>query len=125
MHSWTSISDVAATLATVARDERAYGKAWLVPTQAPLTVKQLSDAFVSANGAPPAKVTPLPYSVLWFAGLFDPLTKELRTTHYQFAKPFVIDSSETESTFGLKPRSMDESLREAAQSIRAEAPKPR
>jgi nucleoside-diphosphate-sugar epimerase len=124
MHSWTSISDVATILVTIARDEQAYGKAWLVPTQAPMTVKQLADAFVSANGAPPAKVTALPYAALWTAGLFDPLTKELRTTHYQFAKPFVIDSSETESTFGLKPRPMDESLREAAESIRAGAPKP-
>ena len=32
-HSWTSIEDVARTLVTVATDERAWGHAWMVPTQ--------------------------------------------------------------------------------------------
>ena len=31
-HSWTSITDAARTLVTAATDERAFGQAWLVPT---------------------------------------------------------------------------------------------
>src|SRR5256885_1007439 len=44
-HSWTSIADVAKTLVTVATDERALGKAWPVPTNPALTIRQLATRF--------------------------------------------------------------------------------
>jgi hypothetical protein len=109
-HSWTAIADVARTLATVSGDERAWGKAWLVPTNAPLTVRELADRFVAVKGLPAAKLTELPYALLWGAGIFDKMTKELRHTRYQFAKPFTIDSSLTERTFGLAPTELDRVL---------------
>jgi nucleoside-diphosphate-sugar epimerase len=110
-HSWTAIADVARTLALVSGDERAWGQAWLVPTTEPLTVGELAARYTTAKGLPPAKVTSLPYAVLWSAGLFDKMAKELRTTRYQFAEPFVIDSTLTEQTFGLAPTPIDEVLR--------------
>src|SRR6266545_4326111 len=70
-HSWTSITDVARTLVTVATDERAWGKAWPVPTNPALTVRQLATRFTEVVGAPKPKLTALPYPVLWAAGLFD------------------------------------------------------
>ncbi|NUR60131.1 MAG: NAD-dependent epimerase/dehydratase family protein [Catenulispora sp.] len=109
-HSWTAIADVARTLATVSGDERAWGKAWLVPTNEPQTVRELADRFVAAKGLPAAKLTELPYAVLWAAGLFDKTTKELRHTRYQFAQPFTIDSTLTEQTFGLAPTPLDQVL---------------
>ena len=48
---------------------------------------------------------------MWATGLFVPLVRELRTTHYQFVSPFVVDSSLTEKTFGLAPTDMDAALR--------------
>ena len=110
-HSWTAIADVARTLVTVSGDERAWGQAWPVPTTAPLTVRELADRFVAVKGLPPAKLTHLPYAALWTAGLFEKFTKELRTTYYQFAKPFVLDSTVTEKTFDLAPTPIDEVLR--------------
>jgi nucleoside-diphosphate-sugar epimerase len=118
-HSYTSIHDVARTLVTAANDERAYGRAWLVPSVEPLTVAQLTRRFAEVNGAPRAKVSAIPYPVLWATGLFQPFVKELRTTRYQFTKPFVVDASLTEKTFGLRPRPLDESLRAAAELVRA------
>jgi nucleoside-diphosphate-sugar epimerase len=110
-HSWSSIADVAKTLVTVATDERALGKAWPVPTNPALTVRQLATRFTEVVGAPKPKLTPLPYAALWAAGLFDPMVKELRTTRYQFVKPFVLDSTLTERTFGLAPSDLDEALK--------------
>jgi len=110
-HSWTSITDVARTLTTVATDERAYGKAWPVPTNPALTVRQMATRFTEVVGAPKPKLTALPYAALWAVGLFDPMVKELRTTRYQFIKPFVLDSTITEHTFGLAPTELDEALR--------------
>jgi nucleoside-diphosphate-sugar epimerase len=110
-HSWTSVADVARTLVTVATDERALGKAWPVPTNPPLTIRELATRFTKALGLPAAKVTSLPYPVLWTAGVFNPFIKELRATHYQFARPFVLDSTITERTFGLTPTDLDTALR--------------
>lgn len=118
-HSWTSIRDCARALATVATDERAYGQAWLVPTGPALTVRQLASRFTEVNGAPAAKVTAIPYPVLWAVGAFSPMVKELRTTRYQFTAPFVIDSSATTETFGLEPTPVDDALRDAAARLRS------
>ncbi|MBV1849086.1 NAD-dependent epimerase/dehydratase family protein [Catellatospora tritici] len=113
-HSWTAIPDVARTLVAVSGDERAWGSAWLVPTPPAISARQ---AAVRANeliGAPAAKVSRMPYPMLWSAGLFSPMIKEMRTTYYQFAKPFTMDSSLTERTFGLAPTPMDETLADTA-----------
>ena len=109
-HSWTSIADVATTLVTAAGDEKAHGQAWLVPTNAPLTIRQIADRFSQANGKPKGKITSIPYAGLWTMGLFLPMLRELRTTAYQFSKPFVLDSSLTEQTLGLTPTPIDQAL---------------
>lgn len=119
-HSWTSIHDCARALTTVAADERAYGQVWLVPTNPPLTIRQIAARFTKVNGAPPAKISEIPYPVMWVTGSFSPLVKELRTTRYQFTKPFVLDSSATTETFGLEPIAMDDALRDAAARISAQ-----
>ena len=113
-HSWTSITDVAATLVTVSTDERAWGKAWLAPTNPPLTIRQLANRFAAVAGTAPARMSEIPYSVLWTAGVFSPMFKELRTTRYQFDLPFVIDSTHTERTFGLAPTDLDTALKNVA-----------
>ncbi len=110
-HSWTAIADVAKTLVTVATDERAWGQAWLVPTNPALTIRQLAQRFTAAVGAPAPKLSTVPYPVMWTAGLFSPMIRELRTTRYQFTHPFVIDSSVTEQTFGLHPSDLDAVLK--------------
>jgi nucleoside-diphosphate-sugar epimerase len=113
-HSWTSVADQAAMLVTAGNDERAYGKAWLTPTNPPLTVREIATRFAEVLGTPKAKLTRVPYWVMWGMGLFDPMMKELRATQYQWVKPFVLDSSLTEATFGVKPGDLDAALRAAA-----------
>ena len=110
-HSWTAISDAARTLVTAATDARAWGKAWLVPTHPPLTVRALASRFASVSGAPAPKLSVIPYPVLWGVGLFVLFARELRATRYQFVEPFIVDSSTTEKTFGLAPTDLDVALK--------------
>jgi nucleoside-diphosphate-sugar epimerase len=117
-HSWTSVTDCAKALVTVAADERAYGQVWMAPTNPALTVRQLAAKFAAANGAPAPKLTTIPYAALWATGLFNAMVKELRTTRYQFTRPFVIDSSATTETFGLTPAPLEDALRDAAARLR-------
>ena len=113
-HSWTSIRDCAHALVTVAADERSLGQPWMVPTGPALTVRQLAARFAEVNGARPPRLTVIPYPVMWAAGLFNPMIKELRITRYQFTVPFVLDSSATTQLFGLRPTPLDDTLRDAA-----------
>jgi nucleoside-diphosphate-sugar epimerase len=112
-HTWTSVTDVARTLVTVAGDERGWGRAWLVPSNPALTFRAVTARLTAAHGAPAPKLTRIPYPALWTVGLFSPLLRELRATHYQFTRPFVLDSSLTERTFGLAPSDLDGRLAEA------------
>lgn len=118
-HSWTAIADVARTLVTVANNQRGWGQAWLVPSHPPMTVRQLTERFAAATGAPPPKLTALPYPVLWFTGVFVPVVRELRTVRYQFTRPFVLDASATTTEFGIHPSPLDEALRHTAEPLRA------
>lgn len=112
-HSWTSVNDVAATLVAAAGEPRAWGSAWLVPSES-LTMRELAAAYASANGLPPARVTSLPYPLLWTAGLFSAQLRELRTTAYQFRDPFVLDASATQDVLGVKAEPLDQTLRDTA-----------
>lgn len=110
-HSYTAIADVARTLVTVATDERALGKFWHVPTNPPITIRELANRFTKVHGLPEPKLTELPYAALWTVGLFNRDARELRTTRYQFAKPYILDSSRAEQTFGLAPTDLDTVLK--------------
>ena len=45
-----------------------------------------------------------------------PLLRELRETEYQFAAPYVLDSSDIEEAFGLAPTPWDEVCRATAEN---------
>jgi nucleoside-diphosphate-sugar epimerase len=110
LHSWTSITDVATTLITAATTGQGWGRVWLVPTNPPLTVREISTRFTTLAGTRAPKLTSLPYPVLWTSGLFSPTLRELRITNYQWTRPFVVDSTDTEQTLGLTPAPIDQAL---------------
>ncbi len=117
-HSWTAIADVAETLVTIATDERAWGRAWHVPTEPPMSQEQMVNRISALAGAKPVKVRALPKALLTIAGLFVPMMRELKEVMYQFEKPFVVHSQDTTDTFGLKPTPLDDTLRATIESYR-------
>jgi nucleoside-diphosphate-sugar epimerase len=109
-HSFTSVTDVARTLVTVAADERAWGRAWHVPTNPARTIRELATRFTELAGSPAPRLRNMPTWVLRAAGLFNPLVKEFVEMNYQFRRPFVVDSSAAQTTFGLAPVPFDDAL---------------
>lgn len=109
-HSWTYVGDVSETLIAVARDERAWGRAWHVATNEPRSQRQVVDELAELAGRPHVAVRAVARPVLWTAGLFSPTLRELRETLYQFESPFVIDDTETRSVLGLHPTEWREVL---------------
>ncbi|CAH2405313.1 NAD-dependent epimerase/dehydratase family protein [Mesorhizobium escarrei] len=115
--SWTSVNDSAKLLVKVAQDPEAWGKAWHVPTNPPMTARQLLDRFAQLNGLPSARVTVLPHAGLVAAGLFVPMLREMRITYYQFDRPFIIDAQRAVNAFGFTPEPLDVVLRETAEML--------
>ncbi|SCG74756.1 Nucleoside-diphosphate-sugar epimerase [Micromonospora echinaurantiaca] len=109
-HSWTYVGDVARTLVAVATDERGWGRAWHVPTAPAVSIRELATRAAALAGAPAPKLTRMPGPVLWLGGLFDPTAKEMREVAYQFAGPFVLDSTAATATFGIDPTPLDDAL---------------
>ncbi|WP_327086387.1 NAD-dependent epimerase/dehydratase family protein [Nonomuraea sp. NBC_01738] len=110
-HSWTYLPDVADALITAAADERAWGRAWHVPTAEPLTFRQLGERMAAILGRPAPRMTTLPWPVLRVAGLFVPMIGELRHTRYQFTAPYILDSSAFQQTFDVRPTPLDQALK--------------
>jgi nucleoside-diphosphate-sugar epimerase len=102
-HSWTDVHDVAALLAAVAADERAWGKPWHVPSVEPRTQRQAVDDLAAAAGVGPVKVAELAPALLRVLGVVVPLMRELPEVAYQLERDFVVDSSAAQRTFGLAP----------------------
>lgn len=99
-HSFTYMPDVARTLITLGADERAWGRAWHVPSPEALTQREAIGRFAEVAGTK-VKVGTMPHWLLTVGGRFSPLLRELDETWYQFAEPFVLDASDTTDTFGL------------------------
>ncbi len=120
-HTFTYTGDMARTLVTLARDERAHGKAWHVPSGPPVSMRELASRYCTVAGVPQVKVHSLPRFVMRTAGLAVPIARELAEMDYQFYAPFVMDSTRTQQTFGLTPTDLDVALRETAEAAEATA----
>ncbi|MDI9579433.1 MAG: NAD-dependent epimerase/dehydratase family protein [Thermobispora sp.] len=111
-HSWTYLPDVARALAAVAADERAWGGAWHVPSNPPITTREFAERLCVLAGAPAPRLRRIPGWAVKAAGLFVPFLRELEEIRYQFDRPFVLDASATEAALGLAPTPLDDALRE-------------
>ena len=108
-HTWTNVRDVAALMVAGGADSRAWGKVWHVPSAPACSMRDLTAIAAAQLDAKP-KVRALPYAAVWLGGVFSPLMKELRETQHQFRKPFILDSSAAEQTFGLTATPIEESV---------------
>jgi len=104
---WSSMDDVAATLAVLGTDERAWGRAWHVPSAIRSQREALTD-LAAALGKPAPKVSGIPWPVLRAVGLASPMMREVVDVRHQFDQPYVIDATATTATFGLTATPWDD-----------------
>ncbi len=98
--SFSYMPDVVQTMITIAADERAWGKPWHVPNAAPLTQRQVVEAFAHAAGTT-SRCSTIPRGIIKAMGTFNPIMKAVLETWYQFDSPWVADSTHTEQMFNL------------------------
>ncbi|MGP4024882.1 NAD-dependent epimerase/dehydratase family protein [Actinomadura sp. 3N407] len=117
-HAWTYLPDVAEALAIAGTDERAWGRAWHVPTGPAVSTLDVAERLCDIAGAPAPRVYELPRPVFNALGLVSPMMKELRETRYQFDRPYILDSTAFQSTFGMAPTPMDDALKTVVAAYR-------
>jgi nucleoside-diphosphate-sugar epimerase len=106
-HSFTFVPDVARALLRLGGDERAWGRAWPVPTAPAVSQRRMVELLREAAGVDPVPVRRLPWTAVRLAGLVLPFMRELAETRHQLDGPFVLDSSATTATFGDEPTSLE------------------
>jgi nucleoside-diphosphate-sugar epimerase len=117
---WSSMDDVAATLAVLGTDERAWGRAWHVPSAIRSQREALTD-LAAALGKPAPKVSGIPWSVLRAVGLASPMMREVVDIRHQFDQPYVIDATATTATFGLTATPWDDVVAGSVAAVRTAA----
>jgi len=92
-------------------DERSWGRAWHVPTNPATTLREAATRYARLAGAPEPRLRTMSSALLRVGGLVNPAAKEFIEMRYQFDRPFVLDSSAAQKTFGLEPTDLDDALR--------------
>ncbi|GAA3437558.1 NAD-dependent epimerase/dehydratase family protein [Kutzneria kofuensis] len=108
-HSYTSVDDAARALVAVARDQRSLGQAWHAPVIV-RSVRQLATRLAELAGAPAPRLAEMTDRELTLLGATAPVWDELWETHYMSHRPFVVDSTRIETTFGLTATPLDDVL---------------
>lgn len=113
-HSLTYTPDIGAALAILGTDPRAEGDSWHLPT-APARTGQEYAALLTGSDA---RVKVMSAGMVRFGGLFNRAARETVEMGYQFAKPYVFDSSRFETEFGLSPTPVEAGLRATLDAVR-------
>jgi nucleoside-diphosphate-sugar epimerase len=109
LHSHTFLPDFARALIELGRRDEAIGEVWHVPTAEAVSVRRFAQLAAAAAGTTP-KIAPTSKPMLRLAGLFVPILREIPEMWYEFAEPFVLDSSKIQRAFGLRPTPLEESI---------------
>ena len=119
-HTFTFNGDMAKTLVALAQDERAWGRAWHVPSPPAVTIRELARRYAVAAGRPPTTLIRMPRFAMRTAGLVVPIAREMAEMDYQWYAPFHMDATETADTFGLTATDLDTAIRDQVGAIREE-----
>lgn len=117
-HTFTVNRDMAQALITLGADERAWGRAWHVPSPPAVTIRELARRYAVAAGRPPVKLISLPRQVMRAAGMVVPIAREMAEMDYQWYAPFHMDATETARTFGLTATDLDTAIHDQVEAIR-------
>lgn len=111
-HTHTYIPDYGKALVILGERDEADGLAWHVPNDNPRVTQHEMAQMIADELGLPLKVSPVGRTMMSIVGLFVPEAKESVEMMYEFEKPFIVDSSKFEKTFGMKATPMKEAIKE-------------
>jgi nucleoside-diphosphate-sugar epimerase len=111
-HTFTYIKDFAKALITLGESEKAFGRAWHVPSAETISQKEMVELIEKEIGKK-IKVRPAGKGIITFLGLFNPMIKEVKEMMYTMTEPYIVDHSDFEKTFGKKVTPHKVAIKEA------------
>jgi nucleoside-diphosphate-sugar epimerase len=118
-HTATYIRDFGTALVVLGEHEQALGQAWHVPNDRPtVTQGELGNLIYEQLGTAP-KLSTTSMGMMRMAGLSLPGAREMVEMSYEFEKPFVVDSSKFERTFGMRPTPLPQAIQETFECYRS------
>ena len=102
LHTYSYVPDIAAGLVTLGTDKRAVGQVWHLPGPDTVSTRALIEVVADQVGHP-VGIRTVPKVALRVLGVFSPMMRGLAEMSYQFERPFVLDTSKYEATFGATP----------------------
>jgi nucleoside-diphosphate-sugar epimerase len=98
-HSLNFLPDLARALITLGTRTEARGEVWHLPCAEPVTGREFVTLIEAALGRS-VKVSATPHFALLVAGLVDARARETTEMLYQWDRPFVLNTSKFQRTFG-------------------------
>ncbi|TIC86737.1 NAD-dependent epimerase/dehydratase family protein [Nocardioides sp. GY 10113] len=111
-HSWTYVPDLAAAMVRAAEEPALWNTVLHAPTAAPLTQRELIAAIAGAGGVPMPRTSAIPVWAMRAIGLVHADTRELAEMGFQFSRPLVMESSESQRLLDLEPTPTELALKE-------------
>jgi nucleoside-diphosphate-sugar epimerase len=118
-HTATYIRDFGRALVLLGEREEALGRAWHVPNDCPAITQRQFAELVYREVGQPLKVSGMGKTMMALGGLFIPAARETVEMMYEFEKPFIVDSSGFERTFGMQPTPIGEAIKATVAWYRA------
>jgi nucleoside-diphosphate-sugar epimerase len=109
-HTWTYTEDMAMTLVALGADERAWGRAWHVPSALEMSQREAITRLAEMAGAPTPKLSEVAPWMIRALGVVSPVMRELPEVAYQMRDDFLMDSSAAQRELGLVPTPADDVL---------------
>ncbi|MFE7228144.1 NAD-dependent epimerase/dehydratase family protein [Nocardioides sp. NPDC057577] len=106
-HSWTYVPDLGAAMIKAADEETLWDSFLHAPTAPAISQRALVQLYADVADVAAPKVSRIPTWTMKAVGAVHGGTRELAEMIYQFDKPFVLDSSASESLLGLAPTPLE------------------
>lgn len=118
-HTYTYIPDIGEGLAVLGEHPDAPGHVWHLPNDPDTrTTRQLVDITYELAGQPRSRFRAVPPLLLRAMALANPTVRELLEMQYQFAEPFVVDSSRITDKLGVAATPLRQALADTLATYR-------
>ena len=91
-HGWTYAGDAARTLIAASQDDRAWGRAWHIPSTT-VSARELIERLAEVAGAPAGKFEQMAPDEFDQIAAADPIMAEAREMLYLFHQPLILDAA--------------------------------
>lgn len=124
-HEFVFVPDVGPVVFALAREPRAYGRAWNFAGAGTITQREMAERIFTEVGHPP-KLLVANKLMLRAMGLFDPFMRELVEMHYLLTTPVIMDDTALRELLGdVRKTPYEEGIRQTLAAMRAGTTTPR